>query len=72
MFSLMLTYVKSYTCNLRFFCYFLILARTRSMHYFLTTIHNITSGNTMNVLATAIASVSFLVTKQVLRCQKDD
>ena len=30
-------------------------------------VYNVTSGNTINVLRTAIASDSFLVSKQVLR-----
>ena len=69
----MLTYVKSYTCNLRFFAVFwLILTRARSIPYFVTIVYNVASGKAVNVLATAIASVSFLVSKQVLSCQRDD
>ena len=42
------------------------------MHYFIAIIYNTTSGNAINVLGMAIASDSFLVSKQVLRCQRDD
>ena len=42
------------------------------MHYFVTIVYNVTSGNAINLLGTAIASDSFLVSKQVLRCQRDD
>ena len=68
-----LTYVKSQTCNLRFFL-LLILTVARSMDYFdyfETILYNVTSGNAINLLGMAIASDSLLVTKQVLRCQKD-
>ena len=39
------------------------------MHYLVRIIYNITSGDAINVLGT---SDSFLVSKQVLRCQRDD
>ena len=39
------------------------------MHYFVTIVYNVTSGNAINLLATGIVSVSILVSKQVLRCQ---
>ena len=42
------------------------------MRYFVTIVYNITSGNAINLLGTAIASDSLLVSKQVLRCQRDD
>ena len=42
------------------------------MHYFVTILYNVTSGNTINLLSMEIASVSFLASKQVLRCQRDD
>ena len=42
------------------------------MHYFITIIYNVTSGNTINLLSMAIASDSFLASKQILRCQMDD
>ena len=42
------------------------------MHYFVTIVYNITSGNAIYLLGMAIASDSFLVSKQVLRCQRDD
>ena len=42
------------------------------MHYFVTIVYSLTSGNAMNVLGTAIASDSFLVSKQDLGCQRDD
>ena len=42
------------------------------MHYFVTIVYNVTSGNAINLLGTATASDSFLVSKQVLRCQRDD
>ena len=32
----------------------------------------VTSGNAINVLSIAIATVSFLVSKEVMRCQMDD
>ena len=34
------------------------------MHYSLTIIYNVTSGNAINLLATAIASVSVLVSNK--------
>ena len=60
-----------------FFCSFfavfrLILRRARSMRYFVTIVYNVTSGNAIKLLGTAIASDSFLVSEQVLRCQRDD
>ena len=42
------------------------------MHYFVTIVYNVTSENANNLLSTAIASDSVLVSKQVLRCQRDD
>ena len=42
------------------------------MHYFVTIIYNVTSGNSINLLSTAIASDSFLASKQVLICKRDD
>ena len=42
------------------------------MHYFVTIVYNVTSGSTINLLSMAIASDSFLASKQVLRCQRDD
>ena len=42
------------------------------MHYFVTIIYNVTSGNTINLWSMAIASDSFLGSRQVLRCQRDD
>ena len=42
------------------------------MHYFVAIVYNVTSGNAINVLGTANASDSVLVSKQVLRCQRDD
>ena len=39
------------------------------MHYFVTIVYNVTSGSAIN-LGRAIASGSFLVSKQVLRCQR--
>ena len=42
------------------------------MHYFIEIVYNVTLGNKINVSGTAIASDSFLVSKQVLRCQRDD
>ena len=42
------------------------------MHYFVTIVYNITSGNTINLLGMTIVSDSFLVSKQVLRCERDD
>ena len=42
------------------------------MHNFVTIIYNVTSENAINLLGTAIASDSFLVSKQVLICQSDD
>ena len=42
------------------------------MHYFVTIVYSVTSGNAMNVLGTAITSDSFLVSKQDLRCQRND
>ena len=42
------------------------------MHYFGTIVYNVTSRNAINLLGTAIASDSFLVSKQVLTCQRDD
>ena len=42
------------------------------MHYFVTILYNVTSGSATNLLGTAITSYSFLVSKQVLRCQRDD
>ena len=42
------------------------------MHYFVTIVYDVTSGNAFNLLGTEIASDSFLVSKQVLRCQRDD
>ena len=41
------------------------------MHYFVTIVYNVTSGNAINLLGTAIVSDSFLVSKQVLRCQTE-
>ena len=38
------------------------------MHYFVTIIYNVTSENVNNLLSTAIASDSALVSKQVLGC----
>ena len=40
------------------------------MHYFVTIVYNITSGKSINLLAPAIVSISFLVSKQVLRCPR--
>ena len=42
------------------------------MHYFVAVVYSVTSGNAINVLGTEIASDSFSVSKQVLRCQRDD
>ena len=42
------------------------------MHYFVAIVYNVTSGNAINLLGTAITSDSALVSKQVLRCQRDD
>ena len=42
------------------------------MHYFVTILYKLTSGSTINLLSTEIASDSFLASKQVLRCQRDD
>ena len=42
------------------------------MHYFIAIVYNVTSGNATNLLGTAIPSDSFLVSIQVLRCQRDD
>ena len=42
------------------------------MHYFVTIIYNVTSGKSINLLAPAIVSISILVSKQVLRCPRDD
>ena len=42
------------------------------MHYVVTIVYNVTSGNAINLLGMAIASDSFLVSEQVLRCQRDD
>ena len=41
------------------------------MHYSVIIVYNVISGNVINPLCTAIASDSFLVSKQVLRCQRD-
>ena len=35
------------------------------MHYFVTIVYNVTSGKSINLLAPAIVSISFLVSKQV-------
>ena len=40
------------------------------MHYFVTFVYKVTSQNANNILSTAIASDSVLVSKQVLRCQR--
>ena len=42
------------------------------MHYFVTIVYNVASENANNLLSTAIVSDSVLVSKQVLRCQRDD
>ena len=42
------------------------------MHYFVTIVYSTTSGNAINPLGTAIALDSFLVSKQDLKCQRDD
>ena len=42
------------------------------MHYLVTIVYSVTPGNAVNLLDTAIASDSFLVSKQVLRCQRYD
>ena len=42
------------------------------MQYFVTIVYNVTSGNAINLLGMAITSDSFLVSKQVLRYQRDD
>ena len=42
------------------------------MHYFVTIVYNVTSENAKDLLSTAITSDSVLVSKQALRCQKDD
>ena len=42
------------------------------MYYFVTIVYEVTSRNAINLLGSAIASASFLVSKQVLRCQRDD
>ena len=42
------------------------------MHYFVTIVYNVTSGNAINLLGMAIVPDSFLVSKEVLRCQRDD
>ena len=42
------------------------------MRYFVTIVYNVKSENANNLLSTAIASDSVLVSKQVLRCQRDD
>ena len=41
------------------------------IHYFVTIVYSLTSGNAINLLGTAIAPDSFLVSKQVLTCQRD-
>ena len=42
------------------------------MHHFVTIVYNVTSRNTIDLLSMAIASDSFLASKQVLGCQRDD
>ena len=46
------------------------------MHYFVTIVYNAKSGKAegkaMNLFGTAISSNSVLVSKKVLRCQRDD
>ena len=55
------------------FCSFLTdFDRAKSMHYLVTIVDNVISGNVINLLAMAIASVSFLVSKHALRCQRDN
>ena len=57
------------------FCCFLTVfdqCKKFYMNFFLTIVYNVTSGNAINLLATANASVSFLVSKQVLRCPRDN
>ena len=41
------------------------------MHYFVTIVYNVTSGKSINLLAPAIVSILFLVSKQVLSCPRD-
>ena len=42
------------------------------MHYVVIIVYNVTSGDTINLLGTAIVLDSCLVSKQVLRCQRVD
>ena len=42
------------------------------MHYFVAIVYKVISGNAINLLGTAITLDSVLVSKQVLRCQRDD
>ena len=42
------------------------------MHYFVTTVYDVTSENANNLFSTATVSDSALVSKQVLGCQRDD
>ena len=42
------------------------------MHNFVTILYSVISGNAINLLGAVIALDSFLVSKQVLRCQRDD
>ena len=39
------------------------------MQYYVTIAYDVTSRNTINLLGTAITPDSFLVSRQVLRCQ---
>ena len=50
----------------------LTLTSIRSMYYFVTIVYNVTSGNGLKILATAIASISIYGSKQILRFQRDD
>ena len=46
------------------------MTKARSTYYFVTIVYNAVSGNVINVFAMEITSVSFLVSKQALRCQR--
>ena len=54
------------------FSFLTFMTSARGMHSFVTIVYNVTSGKSINLLASAIVSISFLVSKQVLRCPRDD